>query len=342
MSVSDKATEGVWRRRAGNVLAWLSWLYVAGLVGVWGFLVLEADRWWPGTVLMYAPKWVYGLPLIVLGPAAALLRWRLLGVLLVALVLVAGPLMGFCLPWRTFLAADAGGVRVRVMTCNIHFEQLDAAALARLIAETKPDIVALQYWKEKYGRGIFQPGEWQVRSGEPFCLGSRYPIEVVEPPGHSSPCKENAMHYQLVTPAGKLHFFNVHLSTPRQSLLAVLRAGEKGAAEVKENMAARRVQSAAISDWAEETRGPALIAGDFNMSTGSRIYRADWSKYSDAFSLAGLGWGYTEFSSAGKGVRIDHILAGPGWRCHRCWVGPYVGSEHRPLIADLEWTGARD
>ena len=40
-------------------------------------------------------------------------------------------------------------------------------------------------------------------------------------------------------------------------------------------------------------------------------------------------------------VRIDHILAGPGWRCGRCWVGPDVGSPHRPLLADLVYSPAQ-
>ena len=35
------------------------------------------------------------------------------------------------------------------------------------------------------------------------------------------------------------------------------------------------------------------------------------------------------------GVRIDHVLTGDGWRCRRCWVGPDVGSDHLPLLADL-------
>ena len=38
-------------------------------------------------------------------------------------------------------------------------------------------------------------------------------------------------------------------------------------------------------------------------------------------------------------VRIDHVLAGKGWNCVRCWVGPNVGSPHRPVLADLVWTG---
>ena len=74
------------------------------------------------------------------------------------------------------------------------------------------------------------------------------------------------------------------------------------------------------------------------MPVDSTIYRRDWSNYRDAFSDAGLGYGYTEWpQKSGRlvGVRIDHVLTGPGWRCRRCWVEPDVGSDHLPLLADL-------
>ena len=57
--------------------------------------------------------------------------------------------------------------------------------------------------------------------------------------------------------------------------------------------------------------------------------------------VAGLGWGYSHYTNRTL-LRIDHILAGPGWTCRRCWVGPDVNSEHRPVIADLVWAGKRD
>jgi endonuclease/exonuclease/phosphatase (EEP) superfamily protein YafD len=50
-------------------------------------------------------------------------------------------------------------------------------------------------------------------------------------------------------------------------------------------------------------------------------------------------WSYTFFGGK-TAVRIDHILAGPGWRCRRCRVGPDAGSPHRPVIADMTWVGA--
>ena len=88
-------------------------------------------------------------------------------------------------------------------------------------------------------------------------------------------------------------------------------------------------------------RGPLLLAGDFNLPVESAIYGQYWAQFSNAFSAAGLGLGHTKFTRW-HGVRIDHILAGPSWRFRRCWVGPDVKSDHRPLIADVEWVGVSD
>jgi endonuclease/exonuclease/phosphatase (EEP) superfamily protein YafD len=51
--------------------------------------------------------------------------------------------------------------------------------------------------------------------------------------------------------------------------------------------------------------------------------------------MAGFGVGSTHFTRH-TAVRIDHVLAGPGWRVRRAWTGPFVGSAHRPVIAEVE------
>jgi endonuclease/exonuclease/phosphatase (EEP) superfamily protein YafD len=38
-------------------------------------------------------------------------------------------------------------------------------------------------------------------------------------------------------------------------------------------------------------------------------------------------------------VRIDHILLGPGWTSDRAFIGPHLNGDHRPLVADLTWSG---
>jgi endonuclease/exonuclease/phosphatase (EEP) superfamily protein YafD len=113
----------------------------------------------------------------------------------------------------------------------------------------------------------------------------------------------------------------------------------KAAPELTAVIALREHESEVASRWVGEVPDPVLIAGDFNMPTDSGIYQRSWSAYTNAFSEAGLGFGYTKFTRR-MGIRIDHVLAGRGWRCRRCWVGPDVGSDHRPVLADYDWVGA--
>jgi endonuclease/exonuclease/phosphatase (EEP) superfamily protein YafD len=84
-----------------------------------------------------------------------------------------------------------------------------------------------------------------------------------------------------------------------------------------------------------------LLAGDFNMPVESRIYRQAWGSFRNAFDEAGIGWGQTK-QTRWFGTRIDHILYSSHWRCRKSWVGPSMGSDHRPMIADLEWSQSVD
>jgi len=89
---------------------------------------------------------------------------------------------------------------------------------------------------------------------------------------------------------------------------------------------------------AAELQGEIILAGDFNMPADSSIYREHWSKWRNGYSSAGIGFGNTVFVQEGPSefaARIDHVLFTGPWRCSRCWVGPDVGSDDRPVIADL-------
>ena len=83
---------------------------------------------------------------------------------------------------------------------------------------------------------------------------------------------------------------------------------------------------------------PFLVAGDFNLPSDSAIYRRDWASLPSAFETAGNGFG-TSKRTGWFGVRIDHILLGPGWTCDRAFIGPHLNGDHRPLVADLTWSG---
>jgi endonuclease/exonuclease/phosphatase (EEP) superfamily protein YafD len=324
-----------------------AWLYVLVLFGVWLLLRLGGDRWWFPTVLLFGARWVCGLPLAALVPAAVLLRRRLWRPLLAAGLLVFGPIMGCCLPWARLAAAKQP--TLRVLTCNVKGNCANNKALNELIRAVSPDIVALQgCWQEVR---VEWPAGWHACRQGGLLVASGYPLREVRFAFRNHPPRQwrevHLVSCLVAAPGRSFSFCTIHLESPHQGLAQLLDrrtvlSPSKGS-QLEAGIANRWLESAAADQWVQGLAGPAeawLLAGDFNLPTDSAIYQKFWQKYTNAFSEAGWGFGYTEWPRIRKvpfGIRIDHILTGSGWRPLRCWVGPDIGSDHLPLIAELSW-----
>jgi len=341
-----RATPSPLRRWIPRIVGWLVWTYALTVLGAWVLLVWGGDRWWFPTVMLYSPRWLYALPLIVLVPMALIWRRRMLWILTAAVLIIGGPIMGFCVPWTAWMAGD--GPAIRTLTCNVQANHLDQDALARLIEQTRPDIVALQECNRDFRPNW--PSGWHSYQARGLLVASRYPIRDVQirlarhPPQRWP--RVSAMYCVLETPQGPVHFCNLHLRSPRWGLVEVLDRNRvvdaSGSPALLAEIGYRRQEAEELKRWIEGLSRSVIIAGDFNMPTDSTIYRDTWAVYANAFSQAGWGFGYTKWSplfGGHYGSRIDHILTGSGWRAASCWVGPDVHSDHRPLIADLTWAG---
>jgi endonuclease/exonuclease/phosphatase (EEP) superfamily protein YafD len=331
-------------RRLLTGFLWLcAWSYLAVALGLWA-LLQWADLWWPASLFLFAPRSLCLLPLLVFLPAVWRLRRNgLLVPLGLAAVVIAGPVMGLCIPWRTLLSSTPSGPRLRVLSCNLHGSKAVVPhRLEALVQESGVDVVALQEWPEAEASALGTWPGWYRHATPRLFLASQFPIRRVTelglgPSGLDFPVSR----YDLETPAGMVHFFSLHLASPRDAIHETIHQNHQGPAEVSANSAQRRQQSEFVARHANGLRGPVLLAGDFNTPPESVLFRQVWSDYSDAFRTAGWGWGYT-FAGGKTLVRIDHILAGKGWHCGRCWVGPHVGSPHRPVLAELIWSGATE
>jgi endonuclease/exonuclease/phosphatase (EEP) superfamily protein YafD len=329
-------------RRVRTAVTVCNWLYLA-VAAVAAVLLRFGDAWWPATFLMFAPLWVFALPVGVLIPAALVWRRRALVPGLLAVVLVLGPVTDFCVQWPTRGDTPVGGsLRLRVLTCNMHYGNPDPARLNRLIDETDPDVIVLQEWLRPRQLPAFGQGRWHLFAVNGQFLASRHTIRRSEIIGSDTDNPDgSAARYELVTDRGVVTFFSVHFASPRDALFATSRGRAGGPALLGANSALRRRQSENLAKCAAEVVGPVVLAGDFNTPPQSVLFRGVWAGYADAFSAAGWGWGYT-FRADRTMTRIDHVLTGPGWRCEACRVGPNVGSPHRPVVADLVWTQSAD
>ena len=147
------------------------------------------------------------------------------------------------------------------------------------------------------------------------------------------------MRCKLETPAGAICVHCVHLYTLRRGLNAVIAGGRDGAPELDRAAAIRSEESELAGRFVNDCPEPSLVLGDFNLVDDSQVYARDWQDWQNAFSRRGFGLGYT-FSASQIRLRIDHILADRAhWHIRSCRVGPELGGQHRPVIAELVLLG---
>ncbi len=322
---------------------WAVALYCVGLVAVWLAVYFGADRWWAPTLIMFGPKWVYAVPLpFFLAWSAATRPGRLTWLLLAAAAgVVAFPIAGFCVPWR--MVAGSPPSDLCILTCNTSGTNCDPARLAALVAEVQPDIVCLQECSPDVA-AIFN-ADWNVVQAGELLVASKDKLEKLDVLTRDLPSRWPRSIGLLVRATHAGHTINVatmHLFSPRyglaemtdwRTLIAPWRRDT-----LLEQTEYRRRENEQASRWLAGRDSPLVIAGDFNTPTSSRIYRASWGGYQNAFTQAGFGLGHTVSLQQGGlrfTSRVDHILSTADFQFSTCHVGPDVGSDHLPVVAKV-------
>jgi endonuclease/exonuclease/phosphatase family metal-dependent hydrolase len=233
------------------------------------------------------------------------------------------------------------------MSYNVHGcvgadRRRDLERVARVIAASEPDIVALQELdveRERSAR-VDQPQQLAERLGMQLsfsaareCDGGRYgnavlsrfPLEPVRAASLPWRGRSEQRSVQWVTatgPSAALNVINTHLGLdPRE----------------------RTLHAAALvgKEWVHEARarGPTVLCGDFNSWPRSQAYRTLTAELHDAALLVGQPARAT-FPSLWPALRIDHVLISPELTVRRCSVPrdlrARLASDHLPLVVDLE------
>lgn len=285
---------------------------------------LLARWWWPFELAaQFQIQYAWGL---LLGAAVLLFtrRWRL-GLFAAALGVVHSFLLG------PFFASDAatgpGGVTLRVMTLNVWARNHQYERVLNLIREASPDVVVLEEIPEDWARELTA-----LKAGWPYsevvvarlpvhgiALLSKYPLDDVRVERLVGDVPAVVAHVDV---AGQpLTLVGVHLARPmsRGGVTAQLRGLH------------------ATQKLLEGSPGVRVVLGDFNSASWAPAV-ADFLKQADLRD-----------SRLGRGVRpswpsvlppplripIDHVFVSPQIGVERFATGPFVGSDHLPVLVDL-------
>lgn len=313
-----------------------SWAYLAGVSAYAALLWGLGDSWWVATALLFGPRWPAIVPAALLALAAALARPRLLLPIAGAAVIALGPVMGYRIGWRSWLGSPRGQ-NLRIITFNVEGGvNPELLGVPGELERYQPDVMVFQECASRLNATQFWPAGWTVRQDGGFCLGTRWPVldvrelERVETGEFGG--TGNAVRYRLQVRNDTVDLVVVHLETPRKGLES-LRYGSD-ASRMNPSLLVREIGSRRISRWVRQQSQEPIVAGDFNMPVESVIYRRYWNDCGNAFSRTGHGFGGTRVLRHFS-IRIDHVLACGRWRPVRAFVGPDLGSDHLPLIVDV-------
>jgi endonuclease/exonuclease/phosphatase (EEP) superfamily protein YafD len=340
------------RRRSEHPVA--CWLVVVGLVVAIGLalaLRFGTDRMWWLEIVRYAPSPFYLLPAVLLVGVAWRLNWFWRLAAMAVPALIATEIMGLAVG-----NADDGTGQFRFMTYNVksYLAVQREDGFARLgweIATHDPDVIVLQdaqiiaslpvvpaaIRKALAGRQTYVEGQYLV--------ASRFPLKGCAPVDMSYDGYESDyVHCTLTVHGTDIDLFTAHFVSPREGLNAARGKASGGLEEWELNFANRLTQADMLTRGIVHANHPVIVAGDLNADERSPVVRRLLATgLRDAFSSAGVGYGYTHGHSLRPGfsfLRIDHVLVGGAIGVKNAFVGGRDGSEHRPVIADL-LVGAR-
>lgn len=301
-------------------------LAIAILITLWcALLAAILGRYaWPLDLFTHF-RVQYTLALLIVAILLFALRAPLLGVAAVAgAALGAIPIVGYM--GVATARADAGTDRFRLIAFNTWFRNHDYAAIGRFLEQAQPDVVVLEELSRKDALRLGEylhsyPHSFNEPRPHGVVVFARWPIVSAESLAVAdSPVL--AARVTLDWHGTQVTVLGAHLHWP---------LGPQSSRQ-------RNAELAGIASFAAAHQGPLIVAGDFNVTPWS-------SHFKDALARSGLsdcaaGHGLapswpSQFPPLG--IRIDHCWASPHWHSADVRVGPSLGSDHLPLIADLLW-----
>ncbi|MBI5667097.1 MAG: endonuclease/exonuclease/phosphatase family protein [Chloroflexi bacterium] len=328
-------------------------LYLLGMLAYLALRLLYGDRFWWLSLLNSFAHLLF-LPLLPLLALVLLARARAAALSLLPLAVVGGVWFAPYFVPKPPPAAESGD-QLRIMTLNIWGTNSDHTSLIAGLRDHPVDILLLQEVYSAFARHRlpelldiypYQTIQTDINHWSSNFTLSRFPILEQTYFDFPTPGKRMPLRTLLDINGQPVAVYNVHLAWPaRQKPRFGLHANN-----FYLNVVFGfddRTRNDQITYLIERLRAepyPYIVAGDFNTSASSATYQRLAAFMHDSFREAGTGLGTSWPVSAARGlppllpplIRIDYIWHSDAFRAVEAYAGPYLGSDHLPVLATLE------
>jgi endonuclease/exonuclease/phosphatase (EEP) superfamily protein YafD len=326
----------------------LTYAYFALLILIFFFNQLGPEKFALTFVNLYLPQSYWAIPIAPLLIGALFLENTKLAPAVrcsLVLIFIVIALMDFRFTGRLFVAnANTTAMPIRFMTYNIAGGK-STDALKKNIIDESPSVILFQESSADFLRDFRASfPAWKTASSDDLMIASIYEISDfirTELPKLSNDEWKRPAYVRAVVSNGTSRFavYNTHLSTPREALNAMRHLESNFYALINKNIQDRESQSRQLAAAVSQEKLPYILGGDFNAPEKSIIISPFTNLgLKNVFSERGLGFGYTKGHDLQLGfsfIRIDHIFVSSEWLPVSSHVGSSLGSDHRPMLADV-------
>jgi endonuclease/exonuclease/phosphatase family metal-dependent hydrolase len=240
---------------------------------------------------------------------------------------------------------EAASKTFRVMTYNIHHGagvdgKIDFQRIADLIKREQADIVALQEVDKGVRRTAQRdcPAELAALTGMTCVFSNNFHFQGGEY-GNAVltrfPIKRwTNRHYQMLRPDEQRGLLQVVLEVHGRELVFM-----NTHIDFRADDSERLVNAAEILEAIQACRGrPIILCGDFNDTPGSRTHQKVAQAFTDTWTTAGAGDGFTIPAEQPR-KRIDYIWLSKGSALEplKAWVPESQASDHLPVVTELRF-----
>jgi len=221
--------------------------------------------------------------------------------------------------------ASCGGPAFTVATVNLQYSNLQHDRLLAWLAGHRADVIVVQeltdVWAQALAGSGAHPHRFLLTREDPYGIGvlSRWPLEsagAIDLAGDGLPSIAGIVDIE----GRRVRLLGLHTHWPVLPEVARMRNAALGAA----------------AGIARDSDLPVILLGDLNLTPDS----PDFARLLDESTLrdvmSGRRWRPTwQAGFWPLALRIDHVLVSPEVCVEAVEVGPSIGSDHRPVIAQL-------
>lgn len=212
----------------------------------------------------------------------------------------------------------------------------------QFIEQENPDIICFQEYSE-FNNELRLNYPYQAKAMKPFkksfgqIIYSKYPI-INSGSFDFKKTSNNIMYADVVIKKDTVRVYNIHLQSLRVSSQFAELQQEDSKKLLGRVAAAFKRQEEQLQEFLiheDASPYPSVVAGDFNNSATSYIYRKMKGDKIDAFAKAGSGTGST-FTFDFLPLRIDYILTDPKFEPTAFTNYTLSLSDHEPILTSLK------